>query len=364
MKKKYITSASRGGKEKIDWSILSKYRLELFGISTVAVLCVHAVPYIEGINYPFSIVILKVMSYGGIGVNIFLFLSGIGLSYSMKKRSDKRAFYLNRIKRTLLPYLFISVIAYFIIDVVLTWKPLYFLYDLSLFSFWFEHRGAWYIAMIIPIYALFPFYFQWLQSRENRSISIGICIGISILCTELLHYYNMPLYKHLQNILVGIPVFLLGIYFSEAVFEKQKIRIKVLFLLMIPLAVKLLFQIPKDSSMHQYAIAFVSIPICIFIAFSIHRLHSGIVGKILRFFGEYSLELYLTNIYIKWMFEYVTFNSLHQHWGDEVYQSLKYMVIIILGMSSGVLLKRLLNNIEKQLKRFNNRMKSLKEVDR
>lgn len=70
-------------------------------------LCVQAVPLFK--RFPIS-VILKVRSYDEIGVDIFLFLSGFGLTYYMNKKVEKRTFYVNRIRGTVLPYLIIDII--------------------------------------------------------------------------------------------------------------------------------------------------------------------------------------------------------------------------------------------------------------
>ena len=45
------------------------------------------------------------VSVGAIGVDVFLFLSGMGLYYAMRKQPPLRVFYKNRLKRILIPYL-------------------------------------------------------------------------------------------------------------------------------------------------------------------------------------------------------------------------------------------------------------------
>ena len=51
-----------------------KYRPEIFGFSTLMILMCHAVSIV-----PLPDNISVIVSYGGMGVNIFLFMSGIGL---------------------------------------------------------------------------------------------------------------------------------------------------------------------------------------------------------------------------------------------------------------------------------------------
>ena len=63
-------------KEKIN-----KYRVELMGMGAIGVLMVHSTGVILLPN-----ILNKIFVYGGIGVYIFIFLSGIGLYNSLKSR--------------------------------------------------------------------------------------------------------------------------------------------------------------------------------------------------------------------------------------------------------------------------------------
>lgn len=64
--------------------LLSKNRMALFGVATIGVILVHAQSVVSNI----PVIISKVFSFGGIGVYIFAFLSGIGLSFSMDKHNS------------------------------------------------------------------------------------------------------------------------------------------------------------------------------------------------------------------------------------------------------------------------------------
>jgi peptidoglycan/LPS O-acetylase OafA/YrhL len=358
--KKTSTRQSRS----LNWSLLSNYRMELFGIAIIAVLCVHSVPYLSGFGFPIS-ALVKMFSYGGIGVDIFLFLSGVGLCFSMRKGTNWRTFYENRVKRLIIPYLLISVVAYFIIDIIISRQPLYFFYDLSSLSFWGEQRGAWYVAMIVPIYVLFPFYYRWLQSRKNKLLSIAMCIAISVICTEIVHYYNASLYENLLLVLMRIPIFFLGCLFSYQIFEKQSVKTKtmlnfviLLFLLLVLwLMAKTNVLLPFiKESVYNYVLSLSAIPLCFLLALFIEKLKFDVIGKTLRFFGKYSLELYLTNIYVKWIFDYVDINYLNHH------QAIKYLIIIVIGICCSVLFKKLQDGIEKYFVPLKSRNNMSKET--
>lgn len=65
----------------MDAKLLSKYRNALFGLAALGILIGHANSVI---SWPVSI-LRKISLFGGIGVYVFTFLSGMGLYFSMKK---------------------------------------------------------------------------------------------------------------------------------------------------------------------------------------------------------------------------------------------------------------------------------------
>lgn len=61
--------------------VISKYRTRLMGIAAILILVCHA----PGNNVLMPQFLLRLCEQGQYGVDIFLFLSGVGLSYSMQK---------------------------------------------------------------------------------------------------------------------------------------------------------------------------------------------------------------------------------------------------------------------------------------
>lgn len=61
-------------------SKISKYRTELMGMSAILILVCHSVAYIE-----MPRILQYVLSFGNIGVDLFLFLSGMGMWFSLTK---------------------------------------------------------------------------------------------------------------------------------------------------------------------------------------------------------------------------------------------------------------------------------------
>ena len=91
-------------------SDLSAYRTQLMGIATLMIIICHANAY--HVLLPRFLASLFV--WGNFGVDIFLFLSGIGLYYSLSKRNthkkdDYISFYKKRGVRIYIPYIIIYV---------------------------------------------------------------------------------------------------------------------------------------------------------------------------------------------------------------------------------------------------------------
>lgn len=64
--------------------LLSKYRTQLMGIAAIMIIICHAVSY--GVVLPS--ILKKITLYGNLGVDIFLFLSGLGCYYSLSNGGD------------------------------------------------------------------------------------------------------------------------------------------------------------------------------------------------------------------------------------------------------------------------------------
>ena len=91
--------------KKTNNSVLSQYRGALMGISIILIIVFHFTDDCHYYSYHFSGWISFFWRYiSSSSVDAFLFFSGLGLYYSMKKRSDVRSFYIRRLKRILIPY--------------------------------------------------------------------------------------------------------------------------------------------------------------------------------------------------------------------------------------------------------------------
>jgi len=200
---------------------LSKYRTELMGISILWIILFHA-----GFQAPDNIVLrslwyLFISFGGGLGVPIFLILSGMGLMYSKLKNPNVGKWSIWTTKR------FIRIIpAYIIVASVyymLKGKSLYEIgYNLVFLNFVRDgQRDFWYIAAILLCYAIFPF----VMALCRKYKPLFVLLGLSILCWLVAYlsdrcYY--PIYRNIEILIHRIPCFLMGMYIGYLLYNKAK----------------------------------------------------------------------------------------------------------------------------------------------
>ncbi len=67
-------------------ALISKYRNMLFGLAAIWIYLAHEWVYLLG-DFKIACDIEYIISYGFCGVDIFILLSGLGLIYSIEKRT-------------------------------------------------------------------------------------------------------------------------------------------------------------------------------------------------------------------------------------------------------------------------------------
>ena len=96
---------------QLSWGLISQYRNALFGLSILLIMWFHGGTFRGFSHHPAIVAFLPTggwIHYGSVGVDLFLFLSGMGLYFAMCKRPTLPHFYLKRLKRILIPYIIIG----------------------------------------------------------------------------------------------------------------------------------------------------------------------------------------------------------------------------------------------------------------
>ncbi|MBP0966684.1 MAG: acyltransferase [Oscillospiraceae bacterium] len=190
-----------------DITLLSKYRRPLMGIAILWITLYHCLADpVQALGVP---VLREVLNSGWLGVEIFLFLSGIGLYFSMSKNSAAKPFYLRRVQKVIIPWLILSL-PYWIIKTLVfdRMRVRALLLNWCGASFWlFGVKSVWYIAFLVVLYALYPLIFR--LQKKNAGIIIVLIAAAFVLNVVML--LTVPAYYAKTELAFArIPVFLLG----------------------------------------------------------------------------------------------------------------------------------------------------------
>ena len=185
-------------------------RNELFGFSIISVILFHfcedvCSAKLGGAAETAATVYNSVI--GSNGVEIFLFLSGMGLFYSLSSDSNIRSFYRKRLLRILPVYLLLGSVGWLVLDILIRQKGiLSFLYDFSTLSFWTEGvRTVWYISFILIMYLLFPLIYRLIAIPSKRlagaavtallTVWIAVCMSLSFLVPDVYNNIEIALWR-------------------------------------------------------------------------------------------------------------------------------------------------------------------------
>lgn len=295
-------------------SLLSKNRSALFGIAALLILVGHSQDFLHSI---FPDRLIDIIGYGGIGVTMFAFLSGIGLWYSIDKSEDILQFYKNRIHRVIVPYLIISIVFNAYLDLFVQRDIVSFLSDVTCISFWIRGRGAWYVAWAIVIYAVYPLYAKLTHKRGYISGIVALLLIVYILIIRI------PI--RFQSVAGATVAFLIGDMLAVHVKNNKPGCLKMVACLII-VAPLYMLGIIRGRAFYVSIFAAVGISLCAIFAYVLEVLPGKVCDNLSRL-GVVSLECYLFNIYLI----SVARHLLDNHIGAPV-GLIAYVFVLVLGI--------------------------------
>lgn len=321
----------------VGWGKLSKYRTELMGIAIIWIILYHGNEIGMILPQPLNIINF-VLEKGRGGVEIFLFLSGIGLFYSYSKNKNLKQFYQRRILRVVIPYFFIATPFWFIQDVLFYKDSWRFLKDISLFSFWTEGvTRMWYFGLLIPCYILFPLIFKIVYRNEENEKSCvlraALIIAAVIICNWALKKISPDYYQLIEIALTRIPIFILGILCGSFVKNNKEITWKQISVFCILYSYRMYtYEYGITGMWVRYWYCTLAILICFLFAYLFEV--CSIKGKflyVLRIAGAYSMELYIVHVWIRKMFQKLDIDYLMYGINLNAYGILNYCMVILVS---------------------------------
>lgn len=302
--------------------------------ATMIILC-----HIRGVDFSGIPVVEKLLSLGGYGVELFLFVSGIGMYYSLTNK-DKEVgsighWYKRRYIRILVPFLLISVSIYplrFILNVSASWSD--FLLCVTTLEYWIYHRGAWYVAMLFPLYFLTPYLFKTIYGSNLKFVAISVLITL-LLTFSYVSITDCEIIRNIQFVTVRIPIFIIGIWIAPYI--KHNYKLSMIQTIFIVLSGLLLMHYSNLSLGGGIAIVFLA---GVFIALICK---CEIINDFLSLMGKMSLESYLTNIY----FGHIIMNSDVLNLSGGV----KSLIVIVFGVLAAYIFNKMSNRIIDKIKK-------------
>lgn len=293
-----------GNSEASRNDLLSKYRGALMGISILLIILFHFTEDCQTYEYHYTGWIYWFRTYiGSSSVDAFLFFSGLGLYYSMKKNPDVGAFYRRRFAKLLIPYLIVAVPSYIVLDIFVKHHGIWEVCkDVAFVSFFTEgDRWYWYIGLMLFCYLIYPYVFQIVDSAgdaidgEIRLLSMAGTITVLALVLEL---YEKNFFSNTNIALLRLPIFLAGCFYGRSSYEGRSSYWK--WGVLLALSAGLLLLLPTDSPiLGRYVSGIFNVSVCAGIAWGFSRVSCRPVVRVLEWFGEHSLELYLTHVTIR-----------------------------------------------------------------
>ena len=284
---------------------VSEYRSAIMGLSMVSIMLFH--------QYFTSVIPFNFFHFLGYwGVDVFLFLSGMGLVKSLERNSIKD-YYKRRFLR-LVPSCFfcgtIKYLVYLLLGVIVT----NYSKDMTLNLWAIASFDLWFIPTIIILYFISPFLYYCLRKWVIITI---ICIVVLFFYIEIVVSPNVGYdWKSPVGIIswtVGrLPVFSYGMFVTiYRNIDIKIIRISLL-LLLIAICIKLIDKVGVSffaSDGCIFLFLALGMPALILIITSFLKVIPKSLLIIMSFFGFYSLEIYLVHEFV--------FGSLMIIWRNE-----------------------------------------------
>lgn len=165
---------SKSLQNRLSWNDLSVYRTALMGVAMIMVYLFHSIRDFA------PLIIQKICVKGYVGVDVFLFLSSMGLGFSLHKNRNIYAFYRRRLFRIFPTYWFVMTCVYAFVALLTSFKLMpvgYWTYPTSMggaieayttLGYWLPDGiyYLWYVPAIIPLYLLFPYWFRFVEKSN------------------------------------------------------------------------------------------------------------------------------------------------------------------------------------------------------
>ena len=284
----------------IELANISRFRAEQMGAAMLFVILFH-VALDRG--DPFY----GLRRCGNVGVDIFLFLSGVGLWFSWVKTPDVLRFYRRRLLR-IVPTWIVVATAFYLPDYLGARRFSHSIVDLIgditiNWGFWLhDELTFWYVPAIMALYLVAPWYMRLIQSRP---VYRWLPLLMVIWCVMV--QWVLPIHHavgHIEIFWSRVPIFFIGINFGEMVRTRRQLSSDAVWLLLVTFLMTFGTCLYLEQVRHGQFPLFVErmlyIPFTVCTVLVMNRIFRRTpqwVNRLFRFVGALSLEAYLIHIH-------------------------------------------------------------------
>lgn len=298
--------------------MMSRYRGALMGFAQLWIVVFHCWLLIIP-NRPFLGVVENFIKWNGLlGVDMFFFLSGMGLTYAIRK-GTLGAFYAGRLRRLLVPF-WVMVAVHALCD---GWGWGKFLRYAAGVVYVAEDLQAllWFIPAILMLYAVYPAYHALMRRTKDKTAATGCVLFAWLLAAILL---RDVMREDLWAFYNRLPSFLIGVWFGEIGREKEmNMRPEHWLLCALCMVSGFLLKTAASKGLVQVipqaifaASSLGAVPMCFLLAGLFAWMEDGKAGAVcapvlclFRFVGAFTLELYCIH---QWLYGYL-YSMLEGH---------------------------------------------------
>ena len=244
---------------------------------------------------------------GNVGVDIFLFLSGVGLWFSWVKTPDVLRFYRRRLLR-IVPTWIVVATAFYLPDYLGARRFSHSIVDLIgditiNWDFWLhDELTFWYVPAIMALYLVAPWYMRLVQSRP---VYRWLPLLMVIWCVMV--QWVLPIHHavgHIEIFWSRVPIFFIGINFGEMVRTRRQLSSDAVWLLLVTFLMTFGTCLYLEQVRHGQFPLFVErmlyIPFTVCTVLVMNRIFRRTpqwVNRSFRLVGALSLEAYLIHIH-------------------------------------------------------------------
>ena len=325
----------------IELENISRYRGELMGAAMLFIMLFH-------VGLPRNDLFFGLRRMGNIGVDMFLFLSGIGLWFSWMKKSSARHFFTKRYLRIYPAWLIMACLYYiprFHGGDFMAWLDL--IGDITInWDFWLhDELTFWYIPAIMMLYCFAPAYMELIRRHP-----IYRWLPVVMIMWCILVEYVTPIHQavgHIEIFWSRVPIFFIGINMGEMVRKKQRIDGTGIWMVIILFVMTLFASIFLEQQRHGqfplYVERMLYIPLTLTSILLLNRVFRRTprwFNKTFKFVGALSLECYL--IHIHFVLAYIP--QPWSYWPT-------FIVCLLITLPLAFVLSKLVEYISKQIEK-------------